>query len=118
MDEAYYLADRIDVINHGKIIAEGSPEDLINSMAAATRSSSGSASSELELLQNEMPGSKREGHDITIRLPEGDGMASISKAITLINDRHVACKELYVKKSTLEDVFLNLTGEKLVQEVA
>ena len=30
MDEAYYLADRIDIINHGKIIAEGTPEDLIN----------------------------------------------------------------------------------------
>jgi ABC-2 type transport system ATP-binding protein len=30
MDEAVYLADRIDVIHKGKIIADGSPEDLIN----------------------------------------------------------------------------------------
>ena len=30
MDEAYYLADRIDIIHKGKIVAEGSPEDLIN----------------------------------------------------------------------------------------
>ena len=29
MDEAYNLADRIDIINRGKIIAEGTPEDLI-----------------------------------------------------------------------------------------
>ena len=53
-----------------------------------------------------------------VRLPENDGMASITKAVSLINDKHVVIKELYVKKSTLEDVFLNLTGEKLAQEVA
>jgi ABC-2 type transport system ATP-binding protein len=119
MDEAYYLADRIDVISHGKIIAEGSPEDLINRYGGGNtlviRECDGAA---MELLQRELPGSKREGRDIMVRLPEGDGMASISKAIALINGRQAACKELYVKKSTLEDVFLNLTGEKLVQEAA
>jgi ABC-2 type transport system ATP-binding protein len=70
------------------------------------------------MLIKEMPASKVQGRDIVVRLPENDGMASITKAVSLINDKHVACKELYVKKSTLEDVFLNLTGEKLAQEVA
>jgi ABC-2 type transport system ATP-binding protein len=72
----------------------------------------------MELLAKEMPSSMREGRDIIIKLPENDGIAIMSRAVELINDRHAACKELYVKKSTLEDVFLNLTGEKLVKEAA
>jgi ABC-2 type transport system ATP-binding protein len=119
MDEAYYLADRIDILNRGKIIAGGTPEDLINAYGGGNtliiRECDPAA---MELLVKEMPMSMREGHDIIIKLPENDGMAIMSRAITLINDRHAACKELYVKKSTLEDVFLNLTGEKLVQEAA
>jgi ABC-2 type transport system ATP-binding protein len=119
MDEAYYLADRIDIINHGKIIAEGTPEDLINSYGGGNTLIIRECSSEaLALLSKEMPSSQIHGHDIVVRLPENDGMASITKAVSLINDKHVAIKELYVKKSTLEDVFLNLTGEKLAQEVA
>jgi ABC-2 type transport system ATP-binding protein len=119
MDEAYYLADRIDIINHGKIIAEGTPEDLINSYGGGNTLIIRECSSEaLALLSKEMPSSQIHGHDIVVRLPENDGMAGITKAVSLINDRHVAIKELYVKKSTLEDVFLNLTGEKLAQEVA
>ena len=91
MDEAYYLADRIDVINHGKIIAEGTPEDLINSYGGGNTLIIRECSSEaIELLSKEMPSSKREGHDIVVRLPENDGMAIITKAVSLINDRHVA----------------------------
>jgi ABC-2 type transport system ATP-binding protein len=119
MDEAYYLADRIDVINHGKIIAEGTPEDLINRYGGGnTLIIRECDAPTIELLRKELPGSSEDGNDLIIKLPESDGMAIISRAVGLINGRHTACKEVYVKKSTLEDVFLNLTGEKLNQEAA
>ncbi|HTY91399.1 MAG TPA: ABC transporter ATP-binding protein [Methanocella sp.] len=119
MDEAYYLADRIDILSRGKIIAEGTPEDLINEYGGGnTLIIRDCGRDAQEYLTRELTGSRRVGNDIVVSLPEGDGMASISKAVALINEGHVACKEFYVKKSTLEDVFLNLTGEKLVQEAA
>jgi ABC-2 type transport system ATP-binding protein len=119
MDEAYYLADRIDIINRGKIIAGGTPEDLINEYGGGnTLIIRDCDSRAIELLAKEIPRSKQEGSDIIVELPENDGVAIMSKAVALINDEHATCKELYVKKSTLEDVFLNLTGEKLVQEAA
>jgi len=119
MDEAYYLADRIDVINHGKIIAEGTPEDLINQYGGGnTLIIRECDQPTIEILEKELPASRREGNDLIVRLPENDGVALMSRAVGLINDRKAACKELYVKKSTLEDVFLNLTGEKLHEEVA
>jgi ABC-2 type transport system ATP-binding protein len=119
MDEAYYLADRIDVIHKGRIIAEGAPEDLINQYGGGnTLVIRGCDRAACGLLAGEIADAKIAGDDVVAKLPAGDGMGSITKAVALINDRHIACKELYVKKSTLEDVFLNLTGEKLTQEAA
>jgi ABC-2 type transport system ATP-binding protein len=119
MDEAYNLADRIDVIYKGKIIAEGAPEDLINQYGGGnTLVIRDCCRTAIDLLLNEMPSGKVVGNDVLVKLPGGDGMASISKAVSIINGGNVSCKELYVRKSTLEDVFLNLTGEKLAQEAA
>jgi len=116
MDEAYNLADRVAVIHKGKIIAEGSPEDLINQYGGGNtliiRECSAAAR---EQLIREIPNSKAEGSDVLAALPQGDGMGSITKAISILNAGKDMCKELYVKKSTLEDVFLNLTGEKLIE---
>jgi len=119
MDEAYNLADRIDVIYRGRIIAEGAPEDLINRYGGGnTLIIRDCGRTAIDRLLNELPSGKVIGNDVLVKLPEGDGMASISRAVSIINTGDISCKELYVKKSTLEDVFLNLTGEKLVQEAA
>ena len=116
MDEAYYLADRIDIIHKGKIVAEGSPEDLINRYGGGnTLIIRECGPTAIEQLLKEIPLSKIMGNDVVASLPIGSEMTSISRAVSIINDGHYACKELYVKKSTLEDVFLNLTGEKLAE---
>ncbi len=116
MDEAYYLADRIDIIHKGKIVAEGSPEDLINKYGGGnTLIIRECGLTAIEQLLKEIPLSKIMGNDVVAALPLGSEMTSISRAVSIINDGHYACKELYVKKSTLEDVFLNLTGEKLAE---
>jgi ABC-2 type transport system ATP-binding protein len=114
MDEAYNLADRICVVHRGKLVAEGSPEDLINHYGGGNtlviRECSAGA---IELLLRSIPDSRIEGTSVLAKLPEGDGMATLSKAIDLIKSGSYCCKEIYVKKPTLEDVFMNLTGEKM-----
>jgi ABC-2 type transport system ATP-binding protein len=114
MDEAYYLADRICILHKGRIVAEGSPEDLINRHGGGNtlviRECSEAA--KVELLRA-IPASKAIGNDVQASLPDGDGMAGITAAVAIINKDKLSCKEIYIKKSTLEDVFLNLTGEAL-----
>jgi ABC-2 type transport system ATP-binding protein len=116
MDEAYNLADRICVIHKGGLVAEGSPEDLINKYGGGNtlviRECSAYA---LDALVRSIPDSRIEGNNVLAKLPEGDSMATLSKAISIINSGNFRCKEVYVKKPTLEDVFLNLTGEKLME---
>ncbi|MFA0832841.1 MAG: ABC transporter ATP-binding protein [Methanobacterium formicicum] len=114
MDEAHYLADQVNVLHNGQIIAEGTPEDLINHHGGGNtliiRECEENAKNELI---KAIPESKIEGNNVSIKLAEEDGMKCMSKALSIINRRELACEEIYVKKATLEDVFLNLTGDKL-----
>ncbi len=116
MDEAYHLADHVCVLHKGEIIAEGTSEDLINRYGGGNtliiRECSQKA---IDHLVTEIPDCSVKGNDIFAKLPEGDGMKSISRAVIIINTGEFTCEELYVKKATLEDVFLNLTGEKLIE---
>jgi ABC-type multidrug transport system, ATPase component len=116
MDEAYYLADRVCVLHKGQIIAEGTPEDLINRYGGGNslviRGCNQEAKSELI---NAIPDFESDGDNLTAKLSDGDGVTSISVAASIINTGNFTCEEIYVKKATLEDVFLNLTGEKLVK---
>jgi ABC-2 type transport system ATP-binding protein len=119
MDEAYYLADRICILFKGKTVAEGSPEDLINAYGGGNKLIIRECSpTAMEELLKEIPGGKASGNDLVVSLPDGDGMAGVSRVVSIISRDSLSCKEIYIKKSTLEDVFLNLTGEALTKEAA
>ncbi len=114
MDEAYHLADRICILNRGHIVADGSPEDLINRYGGGnTLVARGCDAGAIERLMEALPGSQVSGYDVIVKLPDGDGVSAMSRAVSLLGDNSCTCKELYVKKPALEDVFLNLTGESL-----
>ena len=114
MDEAYNLADRICVLHKGSIVAEGSPEDLINQYGGGNTLiiRECSEATQAELLR-EIPNSRAVGKDIQASMPDNDSISSVTSAVTIISRDRLSCKEIYIKKSTLEDVFLNLTGEAL-----
>ena len=114
MDEAYHLADRICILHKGQIIAEGSPEDLINRHGGGNLLViRGCSEAGVICLAEAFPGCSISGRDVEVKLPESDSIGIVSDVASLIKAGGYSCKELYVKKSTLDDVFLNLTGEKL-----
>lgn len=115
MEEAHYLADRVCIIHKGQIIAEGTPEELINKHGGGnTLIIKECCTGARDLLLENIPGCATDGSNVSISLPDGDGTDMISKAISIVSSNRLYFKEIYVKKSTLEDVFLNLTGENLV----
>jgi len=113
MDEAQQLCDRLVIMDHGRILIEGSPKDLINNHA-------GSEVVEIRLLENE----DREGclEAIGGVVPEGaevecsadtlylysPNASKVLTNLTLDSDRTVLHR-----RATLEDVFLRLTGRDL-----
>jgi ABC-2 type transport system ATP-binding protein len=119
MDEAYNLADRIALINRGKIVVEGTPEDLINSYGGGnTLIIRGCKDTTQKLLLETFPECQLEKDDILISILGNDGFAKIAQVVEVIHETGLPCKELYVRKATMEDVFLKLTGEEFVTEEA
>jgi lipooligosaccharide transport system ATP-binding protein len=110
MDEAEQLCDRLVVMDHGKIVAEGSPRQLIDRY---------STREVVEIrFEDERPqNGKLEGLAERVdELPDrvllytGDGDATAAA----IADRGLPPHSTLVRRSTLEDVFLHLTGRTLV----
>ncbi len=113
MDEAEQLCDRLVVMDHAQIVAEGSPRGLIERYA--TREVL-----ELRLRQDDLAdlGDRLDGlADRVEHLPDrlllytADGDA----AAVAVHERGLRPEQVLVRRSTLEDVFLRLTGRTLVE---
>jgi lipooligosaccharide transport system ATP-binding protein len=112
MDEAEQLCDRLVVMDAGKIVAEGSPRSLIeeHSTREVVELRFGDAS--LEAFRDKLSGIG-ERIDVLpdrILLYADDGDA----AVVEVHNRQLAPSSVLVRRSTLEDVFLHLTGRTLV----
>ena len=112
MDEAEQLCDRLVVMDGGRIVAEGSPLDLI-------RTHSTREVAELRFGVGEHETLAAEVEDLADRvevLPDRlllyteDGEATLSR----VHERGLNPVAVLVRRSTLEDVFLRLTGRTLV----
>lgn len=116
MEEAQNLADRVCILHHGQIIAEGTSEDLISRYGGdkmlIIRKCSEKAKNELIKTIQEYT---VDGDNVLVKLSGGDDMKIISKAASIIDTSKSTFEELYIKRATLEDVFLNLTGDKLTE---
>ena len=109
MDEAEQLADRLVVMDEGRIVAEGSPSSLISQHV--TR----------EVLEVRLPlGAGFDLDELGLRtevladrtlIYTDDGEGTLAK---LVNDGHTPTSSL-VRRASLEDVFLALTGRTLVE---
>jgi lipooligosaccharide transport system ATP-binding protein len=110
MDEAEQLCDRLVVMDHGRIVAEGSPWQLIQRY---------STREVVEVrFDDERPGAGAFGEvaDRVEELPDrvllytSDGDATAAQ----LHDRNLPPHSTLIRRSTLEDVFLHLTGRTLV----
>jgi lipooligosaccharide transport system ATP-binding protein len=116
MDEAEQLCDRLVVMDNGGIAAEGSPRALIDRYASR------------EVLELRFPPGEQEA--IAAKLGDLGGLADQVEALpdrvlvytddgdaaaAVVHERHIIPESLLVRRATLEDVFLRLTGRTLVE---
>lgn len=115
MEEAEMLCDRVIIIDHGKIIAEGSPVELKKIMGVVSiltlKPRRPVSSVDLQSIQK-IPGvislHSSNGY-ISIHLAEKE---ALDKLVTTVS-RLAGIDELNLKEPSLEDVFLHLTGRGL-----
>jgi lipooligosaccharide transport system ATP-binding protein len=112
MDEAEQLCDRLVVMDAGKIVAEGSPRSLIETYSTREVVELRFGDAPPELMRDKMSGIG-ERIDVLpdrILLYAEDGDAAVAE----VHNRQLAPSSVLVRRSTLEDVFLHLTGRTLV----
>jgi ABC-2 type transport system ATP-binding protein len=106
MEEAYALCDEIAIMDHGRIIAQGTPRQLL------------AAHFDDVILQLPQRDWSVAGDDLGVPVVHQRGTVEIATAdvngtITRLIDRGIALTHLRIRERTLEDLFLELTGTEL-----
>ena len=113
LDEADRLADRVGVIDHGLLIAEGTPSEL--------KAQVGGDRLEIRLADGhrleaaiQVLGAVGDGapfvEDGSVSVPLRERKGSIAEAVRRLDDAGIGIEDIAVRTPTLDDVFLRLTG--------
>jgi len=112
MDEAEQLCDRLVVMDKAHIVAEGSPRQLIDRHSSREVTELRFAPDVKDQLGSRLDGIGERIEDLPDRLlvyaQDGDAV------VQAVHERGVRPESVLVRRSTLEDVFLRLTGRSLV----
>jgi lipooligosaccharide transport system ATP-binding protein len=110
MDEAEQLCDRLVVMDHGRIVAEGSPRQLIERYSTREVVEIRFEGERPETLALDGVGERVEELPDRVLVYTHDGDATAAA----LADRNLPPHATLIRRSTLEDVFLHLTGRTLV----
>jgi ABC-2 type transport system ATP-binding protein len=132
MHEAGTLADRVGIMDHGKLLALDTPEALIRSLPGsstlelATRGQDGNAHAEVLSTLGGLPSVERvetiaangggdgDAGELRVRLYlTGDAPTLVAPAATALAERGLGLSSVELGTPTLEDVFIHLTGRAL-----
>ena len=123
LEEADRLADRVGIISGGRIVAEGTPEDLKRSVGqdlvvVGTRDGHGSnGSGGLEDVVERLRGldgvDRVDARDGELTVATGDGPRIVGPVAATLEQSGVGVERLTLRTPTLDDVFLEVTGNHM-----
>ncbi len=115
LEEADSLADRVGIIDHGRIVAEGTPEDLKRTVGTdvIVARVDGDASLAAASVANVDGVRGAEAHGNELVVATDNGSATISPVALALASCGVQVRDLTLRTPTLDDVFLDLTGSHI-----
>jgi ABC-2 type transport system ATP-binding protein len=122
LDEADQLADRIAVIDKGKVVAEGTPDELKKSVGTAALQVR--IQDDLQLPQAQQIVETYLGVKVTRSLEAGSLSAPMANAdkvadvLVALRSAGIHLSEMSVQKPTLDEVFLTITGHDTQEKEA
>ena len=118
MEEADRLADSITVIDEGRVVAEGTAEELkdqaggdILQFRVTDRAKTTAAAEAVTGLGTDTPRSDPDSGEVI--LPVSDGTSTLAEAVRRLDAAGVSITDLSIRQPSLDDVFLALTGRSV-----
>ena len=110
LEEADRLADRVAVLDHGRIVAEGAPDELKRLIPGAHVRLQFSDPRALEAAAAVLPGSIREDDGFVLTVPTDAGIRSLHELLDRLLAASIEVASFSVHTPDMDDVFLTLTG--------
>ena len=111
LDEAEHLADDVAIMNQGRIVARGSPEELIARYGHGTTIVlAGAGQAGYDALQARGITAQKENGNVLVHV---DDPALVRWTLAKVASIEMPLKEIYTRRPTLEDVFLRLIGARM-----
>jgi ABC-2 type transport system ATP-binding protein len=110
LEEADQLADRIAVLDKGRIVAQGTPAELKRQVPGSHVRLRFASVRDLDAAALLLAGATRDDENLTLRVPGDGGVKSLQALLARLTEHSVEAEELSVHTPDLDDVFLALTG--------
>jgi ABC-2 type transport system ATP-binding protein len=122
LDEVDQLADSITVIDRGRAIAEGTPDQLKSTLGGNQLDVAIGDAADLPVatrLLAGITGTEPEVRPEVLRLavPAGDGVGVLTAAVGAFTAAGIAVQDIGIRRPTLDEVFVRLTGAPTTEEV-
>ncbi|KAA8887151.1 ATP-binding cassette domain-containing protein [Nocardia colli] len=110
LEEADQLADRIAVLDQGRIVAEGTADELKRRVPGSHVQLRFTDVTELDAAQQILPDATRDDEALALRVPGDGGSKSLHHLLDRLAAHSIEAEQVSVHTPDLDDVFLSLTG--------
>jgi ABC-2 type transport system ATP-binding protein len=110
LDEADHLADRIALLDHGTLVAEGTAAELKSQIPGGHIRLRFTGARDLDAAARALGDVSRDDEALTLQVPSDGGVRSLRALLDRLEDAAADVAELSVHTPDLDDVFLALTG--------
>src|SRR5258706_7826630 len=110
LEEADQLADRIAVLDQGKLVAQGTPDELKRRIPGGHIRLQFADASGLEAAARTLGEVARDDDALTLQVPSDGNVRSIKALLDRLDDESIVVNDLSIHTPDLDDVFFSLTG--------
>jgi ABC-2 type transport system ATP-binding protein len=112
LEEADELADQIALLDHGRLIAEGTPDELKRLIPGGHIQLTLTDTHSLDTARDLVGAGAADPETLTLQVPSDGSVRAIRELLALLDERSIDIADMSVHTPDLDDVFLTLTGQK------
>jgi len=116
LEEADQLADRLAVLDRGKLVAQGTPDELKRRIPGGHIRLQFADASELDSAARTLGEVARDDNELTLQIPTDGSVRSLKAVLDRLDDESIVVNEFSIHTPDLDDVFFALTGHPDTQK--